>query len=410
MATPQPVRQADSPQSQRYRGLPWKYVRRIIFILVIITLLFFIAGGITWVLIQVGLIKASWSDKLFTILTGLGGATAVLLAIFGIFQFFLSLIPNAPDSSTTSPSTSPPIQNIIYVGQPPSHSLQPPLQPSAESADSKNTSVHSDDKVGKIEEKQPLTSPSRVFPQGETGAISRDELRRQLNKCLPTILENIIFSINPPPGVMSPSNTPPSQRVIELIKWAESDGPGLAKLYDVYLQETGKIDPKGIPTNFQSNTERAVEYEQQKSINMPEYRSEQDIEKLSPHEQFFIQACGYITEACKCVQDAQAPYSRKEYIKPKNIKKSIQLLNTINAQTQNLRVLLDTHLPLPASIASYHQELIRRTYIVDEQLEQLIQCIGETHPACQDIEERFAVLTDYLSKMVKLFQCGDTSS
>jgi hypothetical protein len=95
MATQQQVQHPQKPQGNR--GLPWKRVRRIIYILVIITLLFFIAGGTTWVLIQVGIIKASWSDRLFTILTGLGGATAVLLAIFSIFQFILSLIPSVPE-------------------------------------------------------------------------------------------------------------------------------------------------------------------------------------------------------------------------------------------------------------------------------------------------------------------------
>ncbi len=127
MATQQQAQQ--QPQPQRNRGLPWKYVRRIIYILVIITLLFFIAGGTTWVLIQVGIIHASWSDKLFTILAGLGGATAVILAIFGIFQFILSLIPSAPESSTTSPpASSTTIQNIINV--PPAPSVPPsPLPP-----------------------------------------------------------------------------------------------------------------------------------------------------------------------------------------------------------------------------------------------------------------------------------------
>jgi hypothetical protein len=117
------------PQPRENRGLPWKYVRRIIYILVIITLLFFIAGGTTWVLIQVGIIHASWSDKLFTILAGLGGATAAILAIFGIFQFILSLIPSAPESSTTSPpASSTTIQNIINV--PPAPSVPPsPLPP-----------------------------------------------------------------------------------------------------------------------------------------------------------------------------------------------------------------------------------------------------------------------------------------
>ena len=105
-------------------------MRRIIYILVIITLLFFIAGGTTWVLIQVGIIHASWSDKLLTILAGLGGATAAILAIFGIFQFILSLIPSAPESSATSPPPSTTIQNIINVPPappaPPSPSPPPP--------------------------------------------------------------------------------------------------------------------------------------------------------------------------------------------------------------------------------------------------------------------------------------------
>ena len=102
---------------QKRKGLLWKYVRRIIYILVIITLLLFIVGGIIWILIQVGIIHPSWSDKLFTILPGLGGATLILIAIFGIFQFILSLDPNAPGSTTNSPPTSPPttIQNIINV-------------------------------------------------------------------------------------------------------------------------------------------------------------------------------------------------------------------------------------------------------------------------------------------------------
>ena len=133
MATQQQAQQ--QPQPQRNRGLPWKYVRRIIYILVIITLLFFIAGGTTWVLIQVGIIHASWSDKLFTILAGLGGATAVILAIFGIFQFILSLIPSAPESSaTSSPPPSTTIQNIINVPPTPpvpsSPSLLSPTTPS----------------------------------------------------------------------------------------------------------------------------------------------------------------------------------------------------------------------------------------------------------------------------------------
>jgi tetratricopeptide (TPR) repeat protein len=122
--------QAQQPQPQRHKGLPWKYVRRIIYILVVITLLFFIAGGIIWVLIQVGIIHASWSDKLLTILAGLGSATAAILAIFGIFQIILSLIPSAPESPTTSPAPPTTIQNIINVPLaypvPPSPSPTPP--------------------------------------------------------------------------------------------------------------------------------------------------------------------------------------------------------------------------------------------------------------------------------------------
>jgi tetratricopeptide (TPR) repeat protein len=126
MATQQQAQQ--QPQPQRNRGLSWKYVRRIIYILVIITLLFFIAGGITWILIQVGIIHASWSDKLFTILAGLGGATAAILAIFGIFQFILSLIPGTPESSATSPPPpSTTIQNIINVPTAPPPPSPPPL-------------------------------------------------------------------------------------------------------------------------------------------------------------------------------------------------------------------------------------------------------------------------------------------
>ncbi len=132
MATQEQAQQ--QPQPQKHRRLPWKYVRRIIYILVIITLLFFIAGGTTWVLIQVGIIHASWSDKLLTILAGLGGATAAILAIFGIFQFILSLIPGAPESSTTSPPPSTTIQNIINVSPapsvPPSPSPPHPTLPS----------------------------------------------------------------------------------------------------------------------------------------------------------------------------------------------------------------------------------------------------------------------------------------
>jgi hypothetical protein len=128
MATQQQAQQ--QPQPQRNKRLPWKYVRRIIYILVIITLLFFIAGGTTWVLIQVGIIHASWSDKLLTILAGLGGATAAILTIFGIFQFILSLIPGTSESPTNSPPPSTTIQNIINVPPappaPPSPSPPPP--------------------------------------------------------------------------------------------------------------------------------------------------------------------------------------------------------------------------------------------------------------------------------------------
>jgi tetratricopeptide (TPR) repeat protein len=131
MATQQQAQQ--QPQPQRNRQLPWKYVRRIIYILVIITLLFFIAGGTTWVLIQVGIIHSSWADKLLTILAELGGATAAILTIFGIFQFILSLIPSTPESSTPSPLSTT-IQNIINVPPtppvPPSPSPPSPTTPS----------------------------------------------------------------------------------------------------------------------------------------------------------------------------------------------------------------------------------------------------------------------------------------
>ena len=83
-------------------------------------LVFFLAGGTTWVLIQLGLIRGSWSDKLFTILTGLGAAAAALLTIFGIFQFILSLIPSTSKSSTTSLPPSFTIQNIIQAPVSPS--------------------------------------------------------------------------------------------------------------------------------------------------------------------------------------------------------------------------------------------------------------------------------------------------
>lgn len=116
--------------SQKRKGLPWKQVRRIIYILVVISLLFFIVGAIIWILITLGTIHGPVFDKLFVIFNGLGGATIAVLAFFGIIQFILSLIPNPTEPITaTSSAPSAPATSIVIPPIPPTPQPTPVPRP-----------------------------------------------------------------------------------------------------------------------------------------------------------------------------------------------------------------------------------------------------------------------------------------
>lgn len=222
MATQQPAQQADSPQVQKRKGIFPQKIRTVVITLGLVSLIICAAFWI-W---------SIWGN----LSTVMPVVFTVLSAIFGFLA--LPFLYSSHDSKNSLP-----IQVIVTQNQ---YNSQ---QPTIVSSDGKNTYVRPDDREG--ESKQLLSSPGIMFAQGKTTEFSRDELRKRLNKCLPAILQNIIFSLNPPSGVMSPSNTPQSQRVIELIQWAESDGPGLAKLYNVYLQEAGIKDLARPSEEFQ---------------------------------------------------------------------------------------------------------------------------------------------------------------
>jgi hypothetical protein len=117
MGTQQQVQ--ESPVSQKRKGLPWKQVRRVIYILVAIALVFFIVGAIFWILMTLGIIHGPVFDKLFVILNGLGGATIAVLAFFGVIQFILSLIPNPTEPTTTTSSTPSTSTAILPTSSPP---------------------------------------------------------------------------------------------------------------------------------------------------------------------------------------------------------------------------------------------------------------------------------------------------
>ncbi len=87
-------------------------MRRLLYTLIIIALFFFISGGIIWILKVLSIIQGAWSDKLFIILPGLGGAAIAFMAVLSIINFILSLIPREQEASVTSPLT---IRNTINV-------------------------------------------------------------------------------------------------------------------------------------------------------------------------------------------------------------------------------------------------------------------------------------------------------
>ena len=108
-------------------------MRRTLSILALIMLLFFMSGATIWVLQQLGIVQGPWTDKLFTIFTGLGAGTVVLLSVFGILQFFLSLIP----TETPSSPIPAPISSLT-----PSHDLQLSLTSLSQPAPTLGTTHH----------------------------------------------------------------------------------------------------------------------------------------------------------------------------------------------------------------------------------------------------------------------------
>ncbi len=108
---------------QRHRGLTRKLARRIIYILIAISLLLFIVGIFIYVLIGLGTIHGDWANKLFTILPGLGDGAIAIIAFLGIFQFILSLIPDEPKIVT------PPLSNQLPATN--SQTISPPLSTNA---------------------------------------------------------------------------------------------------------------------------------------------------------------------------------------------------------------------------------------------------------------------------------------
>ncbi|HEV2581680.1 MAG TPA: tetratricopeptide repeat protein [Ktedonobacteraceae bacterium] len=122
--------QGQQPE-KRHKGLYWKSARRIIYILIAISLIFFILGAIIWILTELGFIHGDWADKLFTILTGLGAGATAFLALFGIFQFILSLIPDESKAATAPTNQSPPTSIQTPSSPPASPPTQEPLYISA---------------------------------------------------------------------------------------------------------------------------------------------------------------------------------------------------------------------------------------------------------------------------------------
>jgi tetratricopeptide (TPR) repeat protein len=99
------AQQQGQQPKQGYRGFTWKSVRRIIYILISISVVLFILGAVIYILSAVGTIHGDWVNKLFTILVGLGLGAIAFIALLGIFQFILSLIPDESKVARPPPAT-----------------------------------------------------------------------------------------------------------------------------------------------------------------------------------------------------------------------------------------------------------------------------------------------------------------
>lgn len=87
----------------------------------------------------------------------------------------------------------------------------------------------------------------------------RQELITTLNALVPEQLEEIIFTLKPPGGVIPPSSASQGQRVSRLLEWTESPtGCGLERVQDVLRTITGK-PPLGEPLKKPLNIKKVFE-------------------------------------------------------------------------------------------------------------------------------------------------------
>jgi hypothetical protein len=97
-----------------------------------------------------------------------------------------------------------------------------------------------------------ITEATSIDKQLRSQLIDQRDLLDLLSDCVPAIFTNIVFSLKAPRGIWSSDNMPQAQRAVELIQWAEHDGPGLKALYDSYMQAEGnrkQPSPKGQEIN-----------------------------------------------------------------------------------------------------------------------------------------------------------------